>query len=58
MMSKDELVDELEEGERVETDMSYKASAPEYVNCPGTIWNDKEKTKHSPNKRFRSSKTL
>ena len=45
MMFKDALVDELEEGERVETNMGYKASTPKYVKCPGTIWNDKETTK-------------
>ena len=45
MIFKDAIVDELEEGERVETDMGYKASAPKYVKCPGTIWSDKEKMK-------------
>jgi len=38
----DALVDELEEGERVETDMGYRASAPKYVKCPGTIWTEAE----------------
>ena len=38
----DALLDELEEGERVETDMGYNASAPKYVKCPGTIWTEAE----------------
>ena len=38
----DALVDELEEGERVETDMGYRASAPKYAKYPGTIWTEAE----------------
>ena len=38
MIFQDALMDELKEGERVETDMGYRASAPKYVTCPGTIW--------------------
>merc|ERR1712153_95330 len=39
----DALVDEPEEGEHVETDMGYRASALKYVKCPGTIWTEAEK---------------
>ena len=40
MIFQDALVDELEEGERVETDMGYRASAPKYAKSPGTIWTE------------------
>ena len=42
MLYQDTIVDELEEGERVETDMGYRASAPKYATCPGTIWTEAE----------------
>lgn len=40
MIFQSALVHELEEGERVETDAGYKASAPEHVKCPGTVMSD------------------
>jgi len=40
MIFQSALVHELEEGERVETDAGYKASAPERVKCPGTVMSD------------------
>ena len=40
MIFQSALVHELEEGEWVETDAGYKASAPEHVKCPGTAMSD------------------
>lgn len=40
MIFQDALVDELEEGELIETDMGYRARAPKYAQCPGTIWTE------------------
>ena len=42
MIFQDALLNKLKEGERVKTDIGYKASALKYKKCPGTIWTEAE----------------
>ena len=43
----------LEDGERIETDMGYRGSAPMHVKCPGTITFDQATKKMQQNVRCR-----
>ena len=53
MVFENALLHKLEKGERVEADGGYKASAPRYAKCPGTVWAEADKKKMQQRVRSR-----
>jgi len=56
MIFEDTLVSMLEYGERCETDVGYRGSAPEFVKCPTGVWG--ESGKGAMQQRVRSRQDL